>query len=81
MAGVSRSIMMRRVVEMLLERGGAMKDKEIYEGLRKLHDISYGEFLRLLMILEINGYVHVETIGEDARAVNLNYRKIEEGSQ
>lgn len=59
-----------------MERGGAMKDRELYEHLRKTFDISYKDFLSLLLYLEINGYVTVETISEDVRAVNLYYKRL-----
>ncbi len=71
----SRHLAARRALEILVERGGAMKDRELYEQLRKTTDISYREFISLLLYLEINGFVNVESIGDDVRAVNLNYRR------
>ncbi|MEM1611720.1 MAG: hypothetical protein QXQ57_08775 [Sulfolobales archaeon] len=76
MGSYSRHMAARRALEILMERGGAMKDRELYEHLRKTFDISYKDFLSLLLYLEINGYVTVETISEDVRAVNLYYKRL-----
>jgi hypothetical protein len=78
MATYSKHMAARKALEILMERGGAMKDRELYEQLRKTFDISYKEFLSLLLFLEINGYITVETISEDVRAVNLYYRRFAE---
>jgi|DewCreStandDraft_3_1066083.scaffolds.fasta_scaffold00071_14 hypothetical protein len=72
----SKNLVARRAIEILIERGGAIKDRELYEHLRKLYDLSYREFISLLIFLEINGYIHVESIGDDLRAININYRAI-----
>ncbi len=72
----SKHLAARRAIELLMERGGAMKDRELYEHIRKTYDISFKEFLSLLLYLEINGFVNVESIGDDTRAVNLNYKKM-----
>jgi len=74
----SRHMASRKALEILIERGGAMRDRELYEQLRKFYDMSFKDFLSLLLSLEINGYVIVETISEDIRAVNINYRRIGE---
>ncbi|MDT7896132.1 MAG: hypothetical protein RQ855_08020 [Desulfurococcales archaeon] len=78
MVTYSKHMAARKALEILMERGGAMKDRELYEQLRKTFDISYKEFLSLLLFLEINGYITVETISEDARAVNLYYKRLTE---
>jgi len=75
----SKHLVARRAIELLLERGGAMKDRELYEHLRKSYDMSYKEFVSLLLYLEINGFVNVESIGEDTKAVNLNYKRVGTG--
>lgn len=72
----SKHLAARRALELLIERGGAMKDRELYEQLKKTYDMSYKEFISLLLYLEINGFVNVESIDEDTRAVNLNYKRI-----
>ncbi|MDT7888891.1 MAG: hypothetical protein RQ885_07945 [Desulfurococcales archaeon] len=78
MGTYSKALAARNILEILVKRGGAMKDRELYEHLRKTYDISYKEFLSLLLFLEINGYITVETISEDARAVNIYYKKMSE---
>jgi hypothetical protein len=78
MGTYSKALAARNILEILVKRGGAMKDRELYEHLRKTYDISYKEFLSLLLFLEINGYITVETISEDARAVNIYYKKMGE---
>jgi hypothetical protein len=75
----SKHLAARRAIELLLERGGAMKDRELYEHLRKSYDMSYKEFISLLLYLEINGFINVESIGEDTKAVNLNYKRVGTG--
>ncbi|HWQ17659.1 MAG TPA: hypothetical protein VNL13_07520 [Sulfolobales archaeon] len=75
----SKHLAARRAIELLLERGGAMKDRELYEHLRKSYDMSYKEFISLLLYLEINGFINVESIGDDTKAVNLNYKRIGAG--
>lgn len=72
----TKHLVARRAIEILMERGGAIKDRELYEHLRKAYDLSYREFISILMFLEINGYIHVESIGDDLRAININYRAI-----
>jgi hypothetical protein len=54
-----------------MENNGAAKDREIYEYIRKKFNISYSDFLSLLMALEINGVILVSTISDNLRAVNL----------
>lgn len=71
----SKHLIARKALELLVERGGAMKDRELFEHLRRTYDISYKEFVSLLLYLEINGFINVESIDEDARAVNINYRR------
>lgn len=59
------------ILEVVMDNGGTVKDRELYEVLRKKYEISYPDFLRYLMMLEIRGYVTVSSTKEDVRVVSL----------
>jgi len=61
-----------RILEILNENTGIMKDTDLYEALRREFDISYHEMMRYLMMLEIRGYIHVSSSRENLRVVSLN---------
>jgi len=53
-----------------------MKDKDLFEVLKKKYDITYSEFLRYLMILEVRGFITVSMPKEDVRVISLvKYRR------
>jgi hypothetical protein len=59
------------IVDALKRRGGTAKDKDLFEAIRAEHDVSYAEFLKALMTLELRGVVSVSTMREDLRKVSL----------
>ncbi len=59
------------IVEELERRGGTAKDVELYRALRERFDVTYSDFLKALMVLEMQDVVYVETLREDLRNVRL----------
>jgi len=59
------------IVEELERRGGSAKDIDIYHSLRDKYDISFSEFLKELMKLEMHGVIRVEVLKENLRNVEL----------
>ncbi|MEM1619142.1 MAG: hypothetical protein QXU97_04125 [Fervidicoccaceae archaeon] len=72
MKGVWRSIPLHAVVlEMLSLKGGTALDRELYEAVRMAYDVSWSEFLRTLMRLELRGLIRVATAREGTLIVEL----------
>lgn len=70
----------------LIRVGGTAKDKDLYENLKKIvsamnGEISYSTFNKTLMVLEIRGYVRVESIRRGTRMVYLIKKPSEEVSE
>ena len=59
------------IVEELERRGGSAKDIDIYRALRDKYDLSFSEFLKELMKLEMHGVIRVEVLKENLRNVEL----------
>ncbi len=59
------------IVEELERRGGSAKDIDIYRSLRDKYDLSFSEFLKELMKLEMHGVIRVEVLKENLRNVEL----------
>ncbi len=59
------------IIEALKRRGGTAKDIDLFEAIRSEHDVSYSEFLKALMTLEMRGIISVSTMREDLRKVSL----------
>ncbi len=59
------------IIDELERRGGTMKDKDLYEVLRDKYDITYAEFLKALMKLEMQGLIYVSVVKENLRNVEL----------
>ncbi len=59
------------IVEELERRGGSAKDVDLYKALRSKFDITFAEFLRELMRLEMQGVVYVSVLKENLRNVEL----------
>ena len=55
--------------EELKRRGGIAKDRELYEIMRSRFNMSKKDYDRMLMILELRGYIHVEVLRKDERVV------------
>ncbi len=63
-----------RILEILNENSGIMRDIDLFEALRREFDLSYNELMKYIMILEIRGYVHVSSSRENLRVITLNPR-------
>lgn len=59
------------IVEMLDLKGGSLTDRELYEAVKMVHDISYPDFIKALMKLELNGIVRVSTSREGVLIIEL----------
>ncbi len=59
------------IIDALQRRGGTAKDRDIYELLRSEYDVSYMEFLKALMVLELRGFVKVSLMKGDIRWIEL----------
>lgn len=60
------------IMDVLKRRAGTIKDKELYEVVKKVvKDLSYKDFNRTLMKLELNGIVSTSTIKKTIKNVVL----------
>jgi Fe2+ or Zn2+ uptake regulation protein len=60
------------VVEILLKKGGALTDSELYQALRKAYgDLSLRELNKTLLSLEIDGIIYVFRLTKNMRRVEL----------
>ncbi len=59
------------IVDELERRGGSAKDVDLYKALRGKIDITFAEFLRELMRLEMHGVVYVSVLKENLRNIEL----------
>ncbi|ABM81192.1 hypothetical protein [Hyperthermus butylicus] len=59
------------IVEELERRGGNAKDIELYRAIRDKFDVTFSEFLRALMKLEMQGIIYVNVLKENLRNVEL----------
>ena len=59
------------MLELLKLKGGTTTDKDLYESVKAVYDVSYQEFIKTLMKLEINGYVRVGTAKEGSLIIEL----------
>jgi hypothetical protein len=65
------SLIASEILNLLSVNGDTMKDKDLFEVLKKKYDLTYSEFLRYLMILEVRGFVTVSMPKEDVRVISL----------
>jgi len=65
------SLIASEILNLLSINGDTMKDKDLFEVLRKKYDITYSEFLRYLMILEVRGFITVSMPKEDVRVISI----------
>jgi len=65
------SLIASEILNLLSVNGDTMKDKDLFEVLKKKYDITYSEFLRYLMILEVRGFITVSMPKEDVRVISL----------
>ncbi len=47
------------ILNLLKQKGGSVTDRELFEFLRRVFDISYPEFIYILMCLELEGFISV----------------------
>ena len=59
------------ILNIIRRHGGTVRDEEIYEALKRIFDLSYSEFQRKLMVLEIKGYITVSTRKDGGKIVSL----------
>ncbi len=64
------------VLEAVVRAGGTIAGDALFMELRKSRDISFGEFLKLLMVLELRGFVRVTTISEEKFFVHITERAL-----
>ncbi len=57
-----------RILEL---KKGSTTDRELFEALNSMYDVSYPEFLKVLMKLELNGIIKVSTAKEGVLIVEL----------
>lgn len=62
------------ILETVARAGGTMSGEALFMELRKASDISFGEFLRLLMVLELRGLVRVTSASEEKFFVHITER-------
>jgi len=56
----------------ILKKNKQMIDKQLYDVLRKFaHEVTWSDFNRVLMVLELRGYVRVVTMSKSRRYVEL----------
>jgi len=59
------------VYELLKLKGGTVTDEELYDSVKAVYDVCYDEFIKVLMKLELNGYIKVATAREGTLIVEL----------
>jgi Fe2+ or Zn2+ uptake regulation protein len=60
------------IFEILLKKGGALTETELYQALRKSYgDLSFRELNKTLMSLEIEGMIYVFRLTKNIRRVEL----------
>ncbi len=65
------SLIAWEILDTVSNNGGTMKDRDLYEILRRKYDISYSEFIKYLMILEVRGFLTVAMPKDDVRVVSI----------
>ncbi|MEM1622561.1 MAG: hypothetical protein QW780_00675 [Sulfolobales archaeon] len=64
------------ILETVARAGGTMAGEALFAELRKAGDISFGEFLRLLMVLELRGLIRVTTTTEEKFFVHITEKAL-----
>jgi Fe2+ or Zn2+ uptake regulation protein len=65
------------IIEVLLKKGGALTDTELYQALRKSYgDLSLRELNKTLICLEIEGLIHVFRLTKNTRRVELRNSRL-----
>ncbi len=60
-----------RIIELLRQKGGSATDKEVYESLRREFGLSQQEFHKILMYLELEGFISVRPQYRDSKVISL----------
>jgi len=59
------------LVELIRLKSGTIRDRELYEMVKQIQDISYHEFLKALLVLEVRGIISVSLQKENVRIITL----------
>ena len=59
------------IMRILMIKKGSLTDRELYEALTSIYDLSYPEFLKILMKMELNGAVKVSTAKDGLLIIEL----------
>lgn len=64
------------ILTVLKNHGGKLRDRELYENVKQLLeqegvDLSRSQFNKLLMVLEVRGFIKVDQIKKNTRMVYL----------
>lgn len=60
------------IVEILVKKGGVLTDTELYNALERKHSpISFREFNKTLMRLEVEGIIHVSNLTKNRKSIEL----------
>lgn len=70
------SLIAWEILDTISNNGGTMKDRDLYEILRRKYDISYSEFIKYLMVLEVRGFLTVAMPKEDTRVISVVIKRI-----
>jgi len=62
---------MARILEILVTSGGTIKDADLFELLRRDYNITFQDFIKFLMVLEIRGFVSVTASRENIRVISV----------
>lgn len=64
------------ILETVARAGGTIAGDSLFMELRKNGDVSFNEFLRLLMVLELRGLVRVTTTSEERFFVHITEKAL-----
>ncbi|MCX8184296.1 MAG: hypothetical protein RMI56_05390 [Sulfolobales archaeon] len=76
MKRIKQTIPSVAILEAIARAGGTVSGDVLFVELRKSRDISFGEFLKLLMILELRGLVRVSSTSEERFFVHITERAL-----
>jgi len=64
------------ILETVARAGGTIAGDSLFMELKKAGDISFSEFLRLLMVLELRGLIRVTTTTEERFFVHITEKAL-----
>ena len=59
------------ILRALNEKGGFARDIDLYDVIKREYDVSFSQFLKELLSLELRGLIHVRYQKENVRLVEL----------